>query len=131
MPALAALAATLSLAAAPQAAPTPAPALSAADTADLQCLAVSMVVSGMAENEDVRTGLMAASTFYLGRLEGRTPNVVWLDRLSDYLKAAAPEEMQAQTQRCGTEIAAMGDRIQTWSARVAAEDGPPVAQPGH
>lgn len=127
MPGLAALAATLSLAVAPQAAP----ALSAADTADLQCLAVSMVVSGMAENEDVRTGLMAASMFYLGRLEGRSPNVVWLDRLSDYLKTAAPEEMQTQTQRCGTEIAAMGGRVQDWSARVAGEIGQTVARPGN
>jgi hypothetical protein len=121
MPAIAVIAATLSLAAAPQAAP--APAFSAAETADLQCLAVSMVIGGMSEDETVKTGLMAASMFYLGRLEGRTPNVVWLDRLGDYLRTATPEQMQAQTQRCGTEIAEMGDRVQTWSSRIAAETG--------
>lgn len=130
---IAALAATLSLAAtpaavAPQAA---APALSAAETADLQCLAVSMVIGGMSDDEAVKTGLMAASMFYLGRLEGRSPNVVWLDRLGDYLKTVPPAEMQAQTQRCGTEIGEMGGRVQAWSARAAAEAGQPAAQPGN
>jgi hypothetical protein len=111
-----ALAATLSLAAAP--APQ---AATAQETADLQCLAISMVFGGMSDDESVKTGLMAASMFYLGRLEGRNPGVVWLDSLTDYLKTATPDQLQAQSERCGTEIAAFGSRIQTWSTRMAAE----------
>lgn len=134
MSVLAALAATLSLAAAPGPLPpqaaAPAPALSAAETADLQCLAVSMVMGGMSQDEAVKTGLMAASMFYLGRLEGRSPNVVWLDRLGAYLRTATPEQMQAQTQRCGAEIGEMGSRVQAWSARAAAEAAQPAGQPG-
>lgn len=120
-----ALAATLSLAAAP--APQ---AASAAETADLQCLAVAMIIGGMSEDESVKTGLMAASMFYLGRLEGRSPNVVWLDRLTDYLKTSSPDQLQAQSQRCGAEIGEFGGRIQTWSTRMAAEAAAP-SQPAN
>lgn len=118
---IATLAATLSLAVAPAA---PQTAASARETADLQCLAVSMLIGGMSEDESVKTGLMAASMFYLGRLEGRNPDVVWLDRLSEYLQAADTEDLQAQSQRCGTEIAEFGGRIETWSARMAAAGAP-------
>lgn len=128
-----AFAALLSLAPASvqaSAAPQAAPALSAAETADLHCLGVSMIIGGMSEDEAVKNGLMAASMFYLGRLEGRNPSVVWLDRLGDYLRTTTPEQMQAQTRRCGAEIAEMGGRVQTWSARIAAEGAPAAAQPG-
>jgi hypothetical protein len=113
---LAALAATLSLAVSPaQVVPT------AQETADLQCLAVSMVIGGMAEDETVKTGLMAASMFYLGRLEGRNANVVWLDQLGVYLQTATNDDLQAQSQRCGAEINEFGGRIQEWSTRMAAQ----------
>lgn len=113
---LATLAAAATLAA-PQAAPA---AITPQETADLQCLAMSMVIGGMSDDESVKTGLMAASMFYLGRLEGRNPNVVWLDRLGHYLQSAQTAELEAQSQRCGTEIAEFGGRIQTWSTRMAA-----------
>ena len=126
---LAALAATLSLSLSLTISPpavAPQASLSAADTSDLQCLAVSMVIGGMAEDEGVKTGLMAAAMFYLGRLEGRNANVVWLDRLSTYLQTAENEDLQAQSQRCGTEIAEFGGRIQQWSERMAAQTPAPA-----
>jgi len=125
MPLIATLAATLSLGVSP-AQPAQAQAVTPQDTADLQCLAVSMLMSGMAQDESIRTGLMAASTFYLGRLEGRTPTVVWLDRLTDYIKTVSQADMQSHTPRCGAEINAMGQRIQTWSAALAAEAPAPA-----
>lgn len=124
---LATLAAAATLAA-PQAAPA---AITPRETADLQCLAMSMVIGGMSDDESVKTGLMAASMFYLGRLEGRNPNVVWLDRLGQYLQSAQTAELEAQSQRCGTEIAEFGGRIQQWSTRMAAANAPAAPATGN
>ncbi|MGQ3040880.1 MAG: hypothetical protein ACT6TH_08220 [Brevundimonas sp.] len=123
--------ATLAAAATLAVSPAPQAALTAQETADLQCLAMSMVIGGMSEDESVKTGLMAASMFYLGRLEGRNPNVVWLDRLGQYLQSAQTAELEAQSQRCGTEIAEFGGRIQTWSTRMAAQSAPAAPATGN
>ena len=92
-----------------------------ANRADLQCLAVMAAGLGTQETGgETRMGLVGGIGYYLGRLEGRAPDVVWLDQLGDYLSGDFEAEFKAQSQRCGEEMIAFGAGLTAWSERMQA-----------
>ncbi|WP_421729249.1 hypothetical protein [Brevundimonas sp.] len=95
-----------------------------ADRADLQCLGVFIYMGGQGEDAAAKAWFTGQAQHYLGRLEGRSPGVVWLDRLTDYFAGPFPQEFEAQRARCGPEAEARDDALEAWSvafmARVAA-----------
>lgn len=99
-----------------------------ADEADLQCLAAMTFVLGvLSENEPSTSGdlenvaaIAAAASYYLGRLEGRTPTENWGRRLMVYANSHSIEELEPHIERCGNEF---GDRAGALSSNGAAATG--------
>ena len=101
---LTSLAGALVLAASPQNAD-----LKPADLADLQCLALTAYAAAIAEpDSEERAGIASGVTYYLGRLQGRTPEVDWLPRLRSFSETLKPGELQAVAPRCGAELIEIG-----------------------
>ena len=106
----------------------PAPAQTVAtpstDAADLQCFGVFMYLGGQGTDPGAKAWFTGEALHYLGRLEGRSPQVDWLDRLTTYFSGPFPGEFEAQRARCGAEATARDTALQGWStafmARVAA-----------
>ena len=95
-----------------------------ADTADLQCLGVFIYMGGQGEDAAAKAWFTGHAQHYLGRLQGRSPDTDWLDRLTSYFAGPFPQEFDAQRARCGPEAEVRDDALQAWSegfmARVAA-----------
>ena len=86
--------------------------LKPADLADLQCLAltaytVALVEAGTVEQAGVASGV----TYYLGRLQGRSPEIDWLPRLRKFSMTLAPEDLQGFAPRCGAELSEIGNAM--------------------
>ena len=87
-----------------------------ANRADVQCMAIAAFAGGSVETGSVeQLGLMAAMTYFLGRLEGRAPGVDWLDQMGAYLVSADETEIKTQADRCGGEMVSFGGRMTAWS----------------
>jgi len=93
--------------------------LAAADRADLQCMALVIVVAGLAmeeggDDESVATelaGMSGGVMYYLGRLEGRSPGVDWLGELRAWLEKIDFDELDAVAPRCGKELMEKGQAL--------------------
>lgn len=98
--------------------------ISAADQQDMQCFALVAAQAGMSEpSPEAMTGLVSIMMFYLGRLEGRSPDVDWLARIAAYIQTPEVEKLDQHRQRCGTEMAAKGKALTDWGARLQAQAG--------
>ena len=104
--------------------PVVAQTASDADTADLQCFGVFIYMGGQSQDAAAKAWFTGHAQHYLGRLQGRSPDADWLDRLTDYFAGTFPQEFEAQRARCGPEAEARDDALEAWSvafmARVAA-----------
>ena len=87
---------------------------SAADTADLQCLGVFMYLAGQEQDAETRNWFNGGVKHHLGRLQGRTPDVDWLSRLTDYFVGSFRSEFEANKDRCGNGQVAQDDALQAW-----------------
>lgn len=83
---------------------------------DLRCFAVGL--SLMESNPNA--GLTAAM-YFLGRLEGREPNVDWYGRLATHWKSLMPETLQADAKICGKILVDKGQEMQDWGAAMDAK----------
>ena len=88
---------------------------------DLWCVAVFAVAAGNATDdaprEALETRLKVAHAgmglmYFLGRLEGRDPSVVWLDRLRQQLSDATMDDLRAHQASCGALLEAKGRELQ-------------------
>jgi hypothetical protein len=86
------------------------------DRADVQCMAIITMLVGAATDELSRTKLTAGVFFYYGRLQGRTPQTDWVQRLLTYIQTEPMAELEANRTRCGREMQEMG-RAMTAAAR--------------
>ena len=93
--------------------------LKPADQADLQCFAVSVVAAGSSEDPVTQAGLSSGAMFYYGRLSGRTPDVKWLEVLVAYIKTEPLAELEANADRCGNEMMAVGRAFTGASSHLA------------
>ncbi|HEV7227138.1 hypothetical protein [Brevundimonas sp.] len=111
MKTLVSLAVTAALACAPSPAFAQDPPLpkNAQDAADLQCLALIVVIIGM--DESLGEQMALGAFYYLGRLEGRTPGVDWVEAALRYTENVDGETLFAPQQRCGEELMAKGEHM--------------------
>lgn len=101
-----------------------------ANQADLQCMALVAVLAGLAmeegtEQEDHATrmaGLSGGMMYYLGRLQGRSPDIDWLSELSLFLGKAEFSDLDAVAPRCGKELSETGEALIAFGGK-----SPPVA----
>jgi hypothetical protein len=93
--------------------------LAAADRADLQCMALVAVMAGITmeeggDDDGAATrlaGMSGGLMYYLGRLEGRSPDIDWLAQLTDYLEKAEAEDFDAVAPRCSKELIEKGQAL--------------------
>lgn len=112
---IAAFAAGLALSASPSPQTDALSDLKPADRADLQCMTLLTAMVGAEQNETTRLTLTSGITYYLGRLQGRTPDVKWVDRLMAYARTEPTAALEANRTRCAGEMQEMG-RIMTAAA---------------
>lgn len=83
-----------------------------ADEADLQCMAVMLIMAENAERDSAeRQGAFSGTWYFLGRLEGRTPEVDWLARLRDLLPTTVNQNLDPWAERCMAEFVARGQAM--------------------
>lgn len=99
----------LALSAAPASAQDPVLPINPEDAADLQCVALAALIMG--SDQELATQIAPALFYYLGRLEGRSPDVDWITRAAEYSEALTPQTLPPIQQRCGGEMAAKGQEL--------------------
>src|SRR5262249_8232268 len=73
-----------------------------ADTdADLRCLAVALILIGQTQDPAQQQALNSAAIYYLGRLDGRAPEMDLEERLFGLLHDFNAEQLAAERVRCG------------------------------
>lgn len=90
------------------------PDMKAEDLADLQCVAVFSAVAGM--NPEMADQAAIPVFYYLGRLEGRTPSVDWLNRVQEYGDTVTLGELEGHLQRCTAKVVERGEAMQAAGA---------------
>ncbi|RZJ16917.1 MAG: hypothetical protein EON91_11290 [Brevundimonas sp.] len=98
--------------------------MSAADQQDIQCFALVAAQAGEGEQSPEKMASLAtAMMFYLGRMEGRSPNTDWLARIETYLRSSEVEKLPTHAERCATEMMSKGKALIDWGARLQAQAG--------
>jgi len=82
---------------------------------DVRCLLVSMNMTQL-QNPSLQAAGMMSVMYWMGRLDGRTPDLDLEDRLIAELKAMNPEEFQATAQRCGAALQMRGKAMSDMGA---------------
>ena len=94
---------------------------------DLQCFGVFMYMGGQATEPDAKAWFTGQAQYHLGRLQARSPEIDWLDRLTDYFSSAFPGEFAELRPRCGAQAEARDEALDAWSkafmAKVEAAKG--------
>ena len=91
------------------------------DRADLQCMAVAIYTISVIDDPSARSAMVAGATYYYGRLQGRRPEVDWLQQFQDYARTNPLAEMEANRIRCAEEIRDVGQAFT--AAGTALADG--------
>lgn len=98
-----------------------------ADRADIQCLAIMLAVIGVDPDMDAeaQAGVAAGAMYYLGRLNGRSPDRDWLAYLTTYLESAPEEDFKTEGVRCGEEMTRVGGEMVEWGTALQKRYGEP------
>jgi hypothetical protein len=96
--------AALSLAGAARAQTTP-------NRDDVRCLVVSMAVLELGGQTGQSAGMMSA-LYFLGRLDGREPDLDLENSLIDEISAMKPADVRVEAVRCGGQLAMRGKILQ-------------------
>ena len=71
-----------------------------ATAADIRCLITSLSL-GNSNNDTIKTAGFLASLYYLGRLDGATPNLDLEARMIAEIDKMTPEQLRSEAARCG------------------------------
>lgn len=89
--------------------------LAAQDEADLQCL-VAIAAFGDAGGQELEALVNTAVFYYIGRLQGRTPDVNWPDRMMDWIVGMSDDDLQTlagvHQDRCLGEVLATAQQLE-------------------
>ena len=91
--------------------------VAAANRADAQCMAISAMLIGGDETANTDPSLMAGGMlmlgYYMGRIEGRSPNIDITPLLSDVVQKDLVDDSQVATltERCMAELDGLSDRM--------------------
>lgn len=93
-------------------APGLAHAADSATTDDLRCLVVSLTMAGMG-GKDLQAAGMMASLYYLGRIDGRSPEFDLENGVIDEILAMKPADLKTAASRCGDALKGRGEELST------------------
>ena len=79
-------------------------------TDDLRCLVVGLNLN-QSPIETLRGASVLMTIYYMGRLEGRDPNLDLKGRIADEGRKMSAGDMQSETRRCAAELKAKGEAI--------------------
>ena len=113
---IAAGAAALSLAAGAAAAQTPGETES---RRDLTCMAVFLAIADSEDPQMVQAGSIG-SLFFYGRLQGREPEVNWLERLAVLSEEMTLEQLYARGGECGAIVERVGQDMVAYAEQYEA-----------
>jgi hypothetical protein len=85
-------------------------AQNAETVADVRCVIVGMRMIEMT-NQTYRASGMMATLYYIGRLDGRTPNLNLENLIFKELKTMTAVDYSAEAKRCGIALTARGQEI--------------------
>lgn len=83
---------------------------------DLRCMVVAGAVAG-SPNPQLQAAAPLMMSYYLGRAKGREPGIDIGARLEAAYRGLKASGLQADAQRCGAEMAAMGKETQDLAAK--------------
>ncbi len=101
----------LTLLALAAAAAHPAPAAAPAQVNALRCMMIAGVAAQSNDAEVAQAGKYA-SLYWMGRINGETPNANLAQQLAATAKAMDGTDIQAEANRCGDEMKARGQQMQ-------------------
>jgi hypothetical protein len=105
---LAALAATTALA-------TGARAAEADNAADARCLVAALALT-QSPDPQVRAFAPAAALYFVGRLDGRAPDIDLEAAVVNQVKSMSPDALRSELQRCAGILQERGDKLKTIGA---------------
>lgn len=92
----------------------PAAAQDAATTADLRCTIAAVALAGSAGgNATLQQQATMAALYFIGKLDGRTPNLDLEAGIRAEMAKMSQSEMGAEAQRCGQQLMGRGQALQT------------------
>jgi hypothetical protein len=78
--------------------------------ADARCVVIGLKIAGMVDASRQSAGTMLA-LYYIGRLEGRVPELEIEDLIVNEVQKMMPSEFDAETKRCGLGLSKKGLEI--------------------
>ncbi len=87
-------------------------------TADVRCLVVSVSMVASQQQNQQTAGLMSA-LYFLGRLDGRRPDLDLENRLVDEVTKLKPEQLREEAVRCGALLKERGKALTDMGARIS------------
>ena len=105
------------LAAAAMTAATPVPAVSDESNADLRCLAALAQISERADKGDDANSLTAVMLYFLGKIDGRTPDIDLVAAIEDVLADPA-YDATTEALRCTSELGERGAALDSVGSAV-------------
>ena len=86
--------------------------VSAADAADLRCVALFSMMAG--EMPEEKAGMTGAIMYYIGRIDGRGSGLNLEDGIEAGIRAVSESEdrFKAEAKRCGNEMVVKGEQVQ-------------------
>ena len=84
---------------------------------DLRCMIITMSLMSSNDPTQQQQGLMG-TLYYVGRLDGRTPDLDLEARLRGEVAQLTPQVMAAEAQRCSAQLIARGKALQDIGAHL-------------
>ncbi len=97
-----------------------------ANAADVRCLVVGLYTAS-GNDADQRTAGMMMTAYYLGRLDGRTPDLDLKTRLTDEVRRLTTAQLQAEGARCSADMTMRAKAMDALAGVLASQGGAPPA----
>lgn len=94
------------------------------NSADLRCLIAAAAMAQQAAAAQKGT-FTAVAVYYLGKLDGRRPGLDLEARVTEEVKAMAPQDYGPELARCGGEVRERGAAVTAMGARLREKAGTP------
>jgi hypothetical protein len=104
----------------------PAAAQDAENTADIRCALAAMAMVGATQDATMKQQATMAALYYVGRLDGRNPNLDLEARLRQEMARMAPQELAGEALRCGQQLMVRGKALQAIGDHFKTEGKPPA-----
>ena len=102
--------------------------VSAADAADLRCVALFSMMAG--EMPEEKAGMTGAIMYYIGRIDGRGSGLNFEAGIEAGIAAVSESEdrFKAEAKRCGNEMVVKGEQVERIGDGIAAGPEKPPAK---